>query len=373
VRRIQAPRGGWTAVLLAAVLLAVEAVIVAESWRGLTGFAALIGIHGPASYGVPVTLDGVSLVAALTALRAELTAEASGLYRLVLFAFTAASAAANWWHGERTGGREAALYLGGMSIAVAVVFALALRQIRHEDRRQAGRVTARLPRFSAAHWLRYPGLTWRAWSLAVRDGHASPRDALDAALSADTAKKDYSGRTALYRLFGSDDELLYIGITLSPDGRLKEHSWRKPWWPEVKRSAVEWHETWLTAAEAEQTAITAEEPKYNVSKRLDPGPAARREVPQTVLEAARAAYLASVEAGNPLSARAVADRFGISRRRADQIRAEVAQKLPDAISPRWSASKANSKSGAVRATAQDRAQSTKVRTASLNGSDHEGS
>jgi Protein of unknown function (DUF2637) len=172
----------WTAGLLAGVLLAVEAVIVAESWRGLVGFAHLIGITGPAAWGVPVTLDGVSLVAALVALRAELAGEASGLYRVTLFAFTAASAAANYWHGRQTGGQQAALYLGGMSVAVAVVFALALRQIRHEDRRKAGTVTARLPKFSLAHWARYPRLTWRAWSLAVRDGHASPRDALDAAL-----------------------------------------------------------------------------------------------------------------------------------------------------------------------------------------------
>jgi hypothetical protein len=180
---VPVPRGhGWTAVLLAIVLLAVEAVIVAESWRGLTGFAHLIGITGPAAWGVPVTLDGVSLVAALVALRAELTGEASGIYRATLFAFTAASAAANYWHGRQTGGQEAALYLGGMSVAVAVVFALALRQIRHEDRRRAGTVTARLPRFSVAHWARYPRLTWRAWSLAVRDGHTAPRDALDAAL-----------------------------------------------------------------------------------------------------------------------------------------------------------------------------------------------
>jgi Protein of unknown function (DUF2637) len=172
----------WTAPVLAIVLLAVEAVIVAESWRGLTGFAHLIGIDGHAAWGVPVTLDGVSLVAALTALRAELAGESSGVYRATLFAFTAGSAAANWWHGEHQGGTQAALYLGGMSIAVAVVFALALRQIRHEDRRRAGTVTARLPRFSAAHWLRFPRLTWQAWSLAVRDGHASPRTALDAAL-----------------------------------------------------------------------------------------------------------------------------------------------------------------------------------------------
>src|SRR5579859_2163311 len=102
-----------TTVAFAVVLLAVEAVIVAESWRGLTGFAVLIGIRGPAAWGVPVTLDGVSLVAALVALRAELAGEASGIYRTTLFAFTAASAAANWWHGRHDQGAaiEAALYL----------------------------------------------------------------------------------------------------------------------------------------------------------------------------------------------------------------------------------------------------------------------
>src|SRR5215469_15107351 len=127
------------AAAFAAVLLAVEAVIVAESWRGLVGFAELIGIHGIAAYGVPITLDGVSLVAALVALRAELAGEASGVYRATLFAFTGASAAANFWHGRHAGGTEAALYLGGMSLAVAWVFALVLRQIRREDRRKAGR------------------------------------------------------------------------------------------------------------------------------------------------------------------------------------------------------------------------------------------
>jgi hypothetical protein len=169
----------------AVVLLAVEGVIVAESWRGLSGFARLIGIGGPWSWGVPVTLDGVSLVAALVALRAELAGESSGLYRLTLFMFTAASAAANYWHGRIAGGSEAALYLGGMSLACAWVFALALRQIRLEDRRAAGRVTERLPRFSVAHWARFPALTFRAWSLAVRDGHATARAALIAASQAE--------------------------------------------------------------------------------------------------------------------------------------------------------------------------------------------
>jgi hypothetical protein len=185
IRRATAVAMGRTAqiaaVAFAVVLLAVEGVIVAESWRGLTGFAELIGIGGVAAWGVPVTLDGVALVAALVALRAELAGESSSIYRVTLFAFTAASAAANWWHGKHAGGTEAALYLGGMSLAVAWVFALVLRQIRHEDRRKAGRITERLPRFSLAHWLRYPVLTGQAWSLAVRDGYATPRAALDAA------------------------------------------------------------------------------------------------------------------------------------------------------------------------------------------------
>jgi len=168
----------------AVVLLAVEGVIVAESWRGLSGFARLIGIGGPWAWGVPVTLDGVSLVAALVALRAELAGESSGIYRATLFAFTGASAAANYWHGRQAGGTESALYLGGMSLATAWVFSLALRQIRLEDRRHAGRMTERLPRFSAAHWLRFPRLTFGAWSLAVRDGHATARAALAAASQA---------------------------------------------------------------------------------------------------------------------------------------------------------------------------------------------
>lgn len=182
---IAAARGA--SAVFAVVLLAVEGVIVAESWRGLSGFARLIGISGPWSWGVPVTLDGVSLAAALLALRAELSGESSGVYRATLFTFTAASAAANGWHALRVGGIEAALYLAGMSLAVTWVFSLVLRQIRVEDRRAAGRITGRLPRFSAAHWLRFPVLTGRAWSLAVRDGHETARAALDAAMSGESA------------------------------------------------------------------------------------------------------------------------------------------------------------------------------------------
>lgn len=203
----------WAAIAFAVALLGVEGVIVAESWRGLTGFARLIGIVGVWSWGVPVTLDGVALVAALVALRAELAGESSGIYRATLFVFTAASAGANWWHGYHQGGTNGALYLGGMSLAVAWVFALSLRQIRHEDRRRAGRVTDQLPRFSAAHWLRFPGLTFAAWSLAIRDGHKTAREALAAAVAV------VDGHTAdVLPDVPADDEL--AAMTKAEAGRL---------------------------------------------------------------------------------------------------------------------------------------------------------
>lgn len=183
LRHLSAVR--WSAVALAVVLIGVEAVIAAESFGGLVGFAHLIGIRGGAAYGVPVTLDGVGLVAALLALRAELAGESSAIYRAALFAFTGASAVANWWHGRHADGTPAALYYGGMSLAVAVMFVLVLRQLRAEDRRRAGLVAERLPKFSAPLWLRYPKLTGRAWSLAVLRGYRTPREAVNAALAAE--------------------------------------------------------------------------------------------------------------------------------------------------------------------------------------------
>lgn len=195
------------ATLLAGAMLVVELIVAAESFRGLVGFAHLIGIHGTAAYGVPVTLDGIAIIASLLALRAELGRESSGLYRLTLLAFTAASAAANAWHGARTGGVGAALYLGGMSFAVTWLFTLSLRQIRTADRRTAGMVTERLPHFSGWHWARYPGRTFTAWSLSIRDGHETARAALTAAADA-AADKRAAAEAAQLPALGLDTEAL---------------------------------------------------------------------------------------------------------------------------------------------------------------------
>jgi hypothetical protein len=77
-------------------------------------------------------------------------------------------------------------------------------------------------------------------------------------------------RTALYRLFDRDDRLLYVGIAFNPRVRCYHHKKHKPWWSEVARREVEWHDDRRQAEAAERAAIAGEQPLYNVSGVADP-------------------------------------------------------------------------------------------------------
>lgn len=73
-----------------------------------------------------------------------------------------------------------------------------------------------------------------------------------------------SSRTALYRFYGENDALLYVGITDHLGTRWHNHARKKPWWPEVRRQTAEWYPTRAEAAEAEIQAIRTEHPRHNV-------------------------------------------------------------------------------------------------------------
>lgn len=83
---------------------------------------------------------------------------------------------------------------------------------------------------------------------------------------------DFNRRTALYRLFDSDERLLYVGIAFDPEARWEQHRKIRHWWPSVASKAVEWHETRGVAAEAEIAAIAAERPKWNTTHAPLPQP-----------------------------------------------------------------------------------------------------
>jgi predicted GIY-YIG superfamily endonuclease len=68
--------------------------------------------------------------------------------------------------------------------------------------------------------------------------------------------------THLYRHFNSENELLYVGISVDAVARLKRHSSEWKW--TVARSEIAMFPTREEAISAEAAAIRAEQPKYNV-------------------------------------------------------------------------------------------------------------
>lgn len=72
-------------------------------------------------------------------------------------------------------------------------------------------------------------------------------------------------RTALYRLFDQQGQLLYAGIAYTPEQRWLQHAVDKPWWKLVARRVVEWHPDRAEAEAAERKAIREEAPLYNAT------------------------------------------------------------------------------------------------------------
>jgi hypothetical protein len=71
------------------------------------------------------------------------------------------------------------------------------------------------------------------------------------------------GMAAVYRFYGSDRALLYIGSTNHPAMRWSRHGERQPWWPEVDAYQLEWWPDRAQAFTEEFKAIWAEAPRYN--------------------------------------------------------------------------------------------------------------
>jgi hypothetical protein len=113
-------------------------------------------------------------------------------------------------------------------------------------------------------------------------------------------------QTALYRLFGDDDALLYIGIARYFGRRWHQHALAQPWWPEVKRQTVDWHPSREEALRAEAAAIRTEFPRHNV---VHNGPRPEQAAPPVVL----APPLPAAPHGLPvISDQAMADHLGIT-------------------------------------------------------------
>jgi biotin operon repressor/predicted GIY-YIG superfamily endonuclease len=73
-----------------------------------------------------------------------------------------------------------------------------------------------------------------------------------------------ANRQAVYRCFGADGRLLYIGTTGRFGRRLAAHA-EKIWFLEVRGITLEWYPDEVSAGAAERLAIHVEQPKYNIT------------------------------------------------------------------------------------------------------------
>lgn len=69
--------------------------------------------------------------------------------------------------------------------------------------------------------------------------------------------------TAVYRLYGSGGQLLYVGMTNDTEVRFKWHKLTKSWWHRITKTNIEWHPDRGTARRHEAAAIKSESPLYN--------------------------------------------------------------------------------------------------------------
>jgi predicted GIY-YIG superfamily endonuclease len=71
-------------------------------------------------------------------------------------------------------------------------------------------------------------------------------------------------RTAVYRLYDTDGQLLYVGISADPSKRWEGHKvYSCRWWSSVVRKSIEWYADRYLALAHEFLAIHYEKPKHN--------------------------------------------------------------------------------------------------------------
>lgn len=80
----------------------------------------------------------------------------------------------------------------------------------------------------------------------------------------DMREDTHERRTALYHLFHSSGQLLYVGIACDPKERFRGHARDKFWWPHVADKRITWYPNRDEAACAERHAIVTETPRFNI-------------------------------------------------------------------------------------------------------------
>jgi prophage antirepressor-like protein len=97
--------------------------------------------------------------------------------------------------------------------------------------------------------------------LIIPDGNKSPYRSMT--MSESIREQENINKTALYRHYDIDNQLLYIGISISPSNRFEGHKNTSEWAFDSVRMDTQWFDSKEEALAAENIAIKNEHPKFN--------------------------------------------------------------------------------------------------------------
>ena len=110
---------------------------------------------------------------------------------------------------------------------------------------------------------------------------------------------------AVYRLYDTAGDLLYVGMSHDPELRWKSLASTKPWWPKVARKTVEWVGDFPATRDVEASAIKDERPRYNFQHNLGRPPLRPFKVSISVDDETLAAFAQSCAANGTSQAKAI--------------------------------------------------------------------
>lgn len=110
----------------------------------------------------------------------------------------------------------------------------------------------------------HEGTTETAPAVAGNDCDRGPRHDANCEGVIVTGDQSIHKQHALYRFYGDDGQLLYVGITNNPGARFTKHQQNKSWWPDVRGISVDWYADRASVMAAETRAISIERPRHNI-------------------------------------------------------------------------------------------------------------
>jgi hypothetical protein len=142
---------------------------MAVAWTGQAGFAGrVLGWPLAAALLYAAAYELSTVFCAWMSHEAKADGDRGTVYRVATWVFCFGAAAQQWWHysinWEPT---SRSVIFSSMSIVGLAVWELYERLISRRALREAGRIGKARPKIDLARWVRYPRISWHAWSISI--------------------------------------------------------------------------------------------------------------------------------------------------------------------------------------------------------------